>query len=535
MNAKFDPNTYQDNFDALLLQLSQEISNLSRAGIQDSAPHRDLENYIYELNSFYYRSFVERFCPNYKNSVKEEVSYLLQLSRQEDMVKHDIMANLKRYAKLYNQCKRLASLIEHWREENEQVRQPFSGDLDRHKLELYYALKSIYSNLLALQGLIQGLKALFEDQELVNIINNAAIPNDLLDVFSYLNGNNPLVMEHFNCLLIELRKLLNVQTKATIAKEDNYQVLEQTMASALQDLAALADKADKSIQAFYRRNVLEPLLLKAGLLSQYGRSSNWTQYERTAQDYKLYLHNLLYILEKALSLVHAPSRHLLRAASQISSLKPEHFGQLLPKLDELIKEINDLINDFPLAAEADFAYFTGKSLDIIDKSLTWLNALTEQEETATIAPLDLLLSKLEHELSYFQLRLEILTAQQNQSAQVFTRLAQIDQMLFSYLVLITDIRADLERLLAPRNLSRAWKDMQVKVEHLALEKGRYFPSDYLDLLDKYRVETRMTGQHSNIILHEEGDIFIIKVENLREEEVPYLVISQHAPASDTKD
>ncbi len=532
MSVKVDLNTYQDMFDSLLLQLSREIGSLSRAELKELSAHPDGETYIYELNSFYYRSFVEKFCPDYKNAIKEDISKLLHLSLQEDMVKHNIVTNLKRYTKLYNQCKRLASLLEEWHLENAQAQQSFSTELERYGLELFYALKSIQTSLRSLQEMMQGLQSLLGDQQLLDIVNNVTIPLDLFNILLCLDGDNRIVMEHFNYLLIELRQLLSTQRETVPNKETGRSELAKITSSAIQELSKHIDKADKSLLAFYRRNILEPLSFKAGLLEQYSSSSNLIQFDRTAHDFELYLQGLLYVFEKALAIAPDPSSHLLRSVNQLAHLKPDFSGQIPASLDELVKETNGIINSFPLVKGADFDYFSDKSNDILNKCQTWLDTLTDPGEFAHIAPLDLRLGQLKHELSYFQLRLEILNTQQSQAVQTYTRLNQIGQILASYLTLITDIKADLERMLAPRNLSRAWKDMRVKVERVALEKGRYFPHDYLDLLDKYRVETRISEEPDNIVLYDEGDIFIIKVEDLCEEEVPYLVVSQQKPAAD---
>ncbi|MDD3272177.1 MAG: hypothetical protein PHR04_08800, partial [Syntrophomonadaceae bacterium] len=112
--------------------------------------------------------------------------------------------------------------------------------------------------------------------------------------------------------------------------------------------------------------------------------------------------------------------------------------------------------------------------------------------------------------------------------EVLKHLLTIVNMLDNYLNLLANIRADLERILAPRNISRAWKEVNVKVDRVPLQKGQVFPLDYLYLLDKHLVETRLCqdGQEDNLILHEEGDLFIIRVDELLEEEMPYLVIAQ---------
>lgn len=531
MSIKVDPNTYQDMFDSLLQQLSREIGSLSRAGLKESASHQDWESYIYELNSFYYRSFVEKFCPDYKNAVKEDITNLLQLSLQEDMVKHHIITNLKRYTKLYNQCKRLASLLEGWRLENARVKELYSVDMERYGLELFYALKNVQTNLLSLQETMQGMQSLLGDQQLIDIANHGTVPFDLFNICVCLDGDNRMMMENYNYLLIALRRLLSLQQNRAPNKEIVRTELAQDTTSAIQELSRHIDKADKSMLSFYRRNILEPLSLKAGLLAQYSSSGNPVQFDRAIQDFELYLQGLLFLLEKALAIVPVPGRHLLQAVKPLARLKPGWSEQIPAKLDELAKEASGIINDFPLAKGADFDYFGGKSQGLLNKCQAWLDNLPGQHEFAHIALLDLQLGKLRQELAYARLRLEILETQHSQAAQTYDRLNLIGQMLASYCTLITDIKADLERMLAPRNLSRTWKDLRVKVERVALEKDRYFPHDYLDLLNKYRVETRISEQPDNIVLYEEGDIFIIKVEDLCEEEVPYLVVSQQKPAA----
>lgn len=535
MTLNIDLNAYQNIFDSLLQQLSQEVNSISASKLPASDSYEDREHYLLAVNSFYYRSFIEKFCPDFKNTIKEEVAGLLNLARQEGTVKRDIMASLQRYAKLYNHCKRIAALLDNWRLENQEQQQSYGGDLERYSLELYYALKNIHSLLAVLQELLQSLNKLTGDQELVNIVNRALIPLDLLNLSSYLDAKHPLLLEHLNYLLVELHKLRNSLTKIPIDKENSRQLAEAIRVQAITDLAALIDKSDKSLLAFYQRNILEPLRLKAGLLSLYEQAGSRVQIDRAAQDFELYLNNLLLVLERVLAFRPAPSRQLLPSLNLIALLKPGYAAQLLPQLDESIKELNSLINDFPLSGEADFAYFAVKSQDIISKARPWLDTLAANDEISLIAPLNTILNRVELELSFLQTRLEFLSAKQTQSALAYARLSNITQALSSYYKLIMDIQADLERLLAPRNLSRAWKDLQLKVEHITLEKGRYFPGEYIDLLDKYQIETRLAEQESNIILYEEGDLFIIKVEDLREEEMPYLVVSQQRPATAAKD
>ncbi|HBK54265.1 MAG TPA: hypothetical protein DDZ44_10045 [Syntrophomonas wolfei] len=63
------------------------------------------------------------------------------------------------------------------------------------------------------------------------------------------------------------------------------------------------------------------------------------------------------------------------------------------------------------------------------------------------------------------------------------------------------------------------------MEKINLQKGREFPEEFLYLLDKYQIASRVSPERPNLILEEEGDIFIFKVDDLQEELIPFFVVS----------
>ncbi|MEN6351071.1 MAG: hypothetical protein ABFD08_16960, partial [Syntrophomonas sp.] len=145
-NNEVDFNSYCQDMETFLLQLRQETLSLCRPASQDIEKAEEWERYLYEISSFYYRSFHQRFFPAYRNSIKQEVSALLKISGQEDMIKNDLMANLKRYARLFNHIKRIFTLLRSWQSENEQQIPIIRHELDRNSLQLLYALKTVQAS-----------------------------------------------------------------------------------------------------------------------------------------------------------------------------------------------------------------------------------------------------------------------------------------------------------------------------------------------------------------------------------------------------
>jgi len=89
-----------------------------------------------------------------------------------------------------------------------------------------------------------------------------------------------------------------------------------------------------------------------------------------------------------------------------------------------------------------------------------------------------------------------------------------------------NILHDLERLFAPRNISRLWKGIAIKLNQIPLQDGQPIPHEYEYLIDKYHISTRLSDKDDYTVLHQEGDLFIIQVEQLTVEEIPYLIVSR---------
>ena len=189
---EFNPDFFTAQLEQILSTLRREIERSIPSPTLLQEENEELDNYIFELNSFYYRSFTERLFPFYHSSVQEEVSRLLKLSRQENMVKMDIMANIKRYAKLYNQVKSILSICKTSRENVDEDLLAISREQDQRVVELLYTLKQLENDFINLKALISRINTWLEDGELMFLIKThpAAIP--ALQMASSLDRNRLL-------------------------------------------------------------------------------------------------------------------------------------------------------------------------------------------------------------------------------------------------------------------------------------------------------------------------------------------------------
>jgi hypothetical protein len=192
---------------------------------------------------------------------------------------------------------------------------------------------------------------------------------------------------------------------------------------------------------------------------------------------------------------------------------------------DTLSVINNIFNELVPASNPDFKYFSNRARLIIEQSYSFYYKLTNNQNIKNCGMLFSALNRIAADFLLLEGRTELLLNKNDHAGKISSESLTLVNILDSYLNLLANTRADLERLLAPRNLNRIWKDINIRIDRLPLEKGQLIPDDYRYILDKFAVETHIAEDLDMVILHEEGDIFIIRVDEIVEEEVPYMIIS----------
>lgn len=524
MDSKdFNPEFFTQQLEQMLCRLREEIDSALPSFTREDAD--ELDKYLLELNSFYYHSFSERLFPLYKNSVQDEITRLLKISSQEDMVKRDIMANIKRYAKLYNQVKNVLSLFKASRENAGEALLVISREQDYRSVELLYTLKQLHKGFTSLEELSARTLNWMQDQELLPLVQNHAAALPALQLISSLDRDNPAVSDAVNRLLVYLAHL--AKSIARLQRQPDHKkqihgILEE-MKDRHPDFLPIDGVND--LRNFYKVQIEAKVNLYLKVLSLGLNSAESDIFNRSLLDFENWVTGLICLIEKAIS---GYTPVICGSASLNYQLHASFIEKLNGDIREMAEAIAGIKKDLSDSGEPDFAYFSSRTLETLQPLLLQLKEARSSQGLVCFPELANLLNRLEVELSLWMARIDLLDQKQEHHNEVLKQFLSIVNMLDNYLNLLANIRADLERILAPRNISRTWKDASVKVVRIPLEQGQVFPPDYLYLLDKHLVETRIAqdGQENNLILHEEGDIFIIRVDELLEEEMPYLLIAQ---------
>ncbi len=528
-DIKIDQEFFSSRLDFFLLELRKEIDSVCQPAVKGMGEVENLDDYVYQLNTFYYRSFHERFFSEYKSSIQEEVTRLLRLGRQEEMLKKDILATIKRYAVLYNQVKKLSTILQAIREESNRELLHIKLNNEQPGMELFYALKNLQQSLKSLNNDIEEIFFLLKDKKLRNVLEQFPDTRVLLRLISSLDTDKPRLMDKYKRLMMQLHQCRSLLRHLRQNKYSGNEISRELSKHIKEDFPLLLKElAAANLLPFYEKTLQKRITMYVDLLELHIRLKQETQISAAARDFEDYLEDFLTLADKASLYRSEKNVDLLDSAALIAEIKQEDIENWKDGISSIFNSLNNLVNELPESGEADYSYFSKKTREILNKAHPLLNSSIKERVSQNIPPLGAVLNRVHMELSLLQAKIDFLDEKYLHSSTVLQSFLSIVNTVDAQLNFLANIKADLERLLAPRNIARVWKDMHIRVERIAMEKGKPFPTDYLYLLDKYQVETRISEDKTNTILHEEGDIFIIKVDDLLEEDLPYLVVSQRA-------
>lgn len=499
----------------LLQQLKNEVNLIVADLSVNNNNLPEIDAYICQLNTFYYQSFEHHFMPIYMQQIQELVADTLHLSRTQTMVKKDVMAIIRRYAVLYNQVKTVSALLSKAREEIEAPRLNLERNQRVLTLQERDKLEQLLNRLQLVHKLVVQALGLRAKEAYADAITSSSLSREAARVWSKLDSANLQVVNDANHVYqaLNLMVILTDDLSQSSSLEDAVAILN--------DIREWFNKIENihtsPLRSWFDDGLKPSLLWNMELMDMYLHQQQLNLAVTTGRGLQQWLSPLTIVLQQQQMLLTDGS--LLAPALPCQEVTPawlanleqrlirseQNTETLLTQLASPAAEDRDSIFDH-IELQNDYDYYYDLIHDCPDLSIgSFLNQICLN--------LCLIISEM-----------ETARDQQNACQHISGYYRGIIEWIDRYSHLLSNISSDLERLLAPRNLTRIWKGMDIRIEHLALKKGGTFPADYAHLLDQHQVETRISDRDFSI-LHEEGDLFIIRVDDLVEEEMPYIIIS----------
>ncbi len=513
---------YTQILEELLARLRREVDAQSTmAKIPGEA---DIDQYLLHINSFYYQSFLEHYLPLYQQRWHQEVKELLMLSQQQGVLETNIMSTLKRYTRLHNLLKTLLQSIQVFFHINEQEARLMQEETMRQGTELLLVLTDLEHQLQSLQTYLLRIVPYLEDQELMSYLAQYPGYAAILNVAEAPFQGPARCPRALIQAISEVTYLIALLNSPVLNNQAGQTRLAMDMQQRIKHLKAANDSDDPISAWITGQFTLELSLYCQALLS-----------EQTAADIKALILERLKGWQKFLQL---RASNQLSPGAELSSLM--FMGPTSAEsLQESLRDVEFALNQLGQLTTA-LQHNPEPSYQILVQVREWLafwspflRSMSNEAEVRQTPHLNALLHQARGAISMLSHQLSMIETARRRSAYNQDQVERMRTLAETQLAHLGQLKSDLDRLLAPRNVARTWKDMGVRLVKVPLQNGQAFPSDYIHLLEQARWEPRTdTSRPDYTILHEEGDLFIIQVLNEEQVEIPFMILTRQPSAQE---
>lgn len=509
----FDNTRYNQILEELLDRLRDEVALLAKVG--ETADNPDLDQYLLDVNTYYYQSFHQQFIPQYLHSIQEEITRLMRISQQQDTLAANIMSTLKRYARLHNLLKSITLQMEAGahRQSAEQVL--YTSERYRQGVELGLTVMGLEISMQTLIRWLETARQWMMDQELMNYWREYPGFVSALLMMEEYSDDAAMAWHAMDRIQSELGYIL-------FALQQTPGESRELRSDIWQHLDLLKNEHDpEAIKIFVGQKLLPELqvYMTAAETCQVSgvpvkemviqRIKGWQKVLQAGRDCQ--------VGHQPLGLHVLPHLHHIQ----------------LTDLEELLRDVESSAQSLHATAaglragEQDLAQDHLKQVrEWLDFTIGFFRSISKEQEIKRVPELWGHVHQVRLGLSFLSNQVSMMETSWQRNTLYRDQASRTEIMLEDYRLHVSGVLSDLERLLAPRNVSRTWKDMGVHLERISMLPGELFPSEHLQLLNRFRVETDIREDvPENTILQAEGDIFIIQVMDAEEIEMPYLRVS----------
>ncbi len=499
VNPAFFSTKLEEILDSVRLEVSDITNNLTFSSDFDQ-----IEKQILILNEYYYRSFLERVFPQYLKESKKEITSVLNLSIKEEQLQKIVASSIKRYAQLSNLIKHLLFKLNAWTQINEERIKRLNSETIRSHHHLSTKLSSWLDTFAQVVAIFANLDSIIKDQELLNA-GQCFFP--LVSFFDFLISRDKNNLES-NADLDRLE---------TAIKSQYHQVRQATSVPLDYTREDITSEYDENLNIIAEIKLPQEITWIKDLICHYQLSP------KSAPWINDILESILLLFAKAKVRGNFIQPGLLSIALVLrshNSSSQELIKSIFAQYDEC-----GLYNNPDNFELAEFHESIGPKLNSIAEIC---------QEMQTIIPAKNFDAAFLNTIYRFQAETHYL---HNSAAAEVEHLAKRSALIDEYenlnsalkdkCTFLQNFSADIERLLSSRNLNKNTLGINIKIDRVALVPGKPFPSEYLYLLDKYRIAAQIDEKFEiPYLLTTEGDIYIIQAGTEIVEEIPIITIGQ---------
>lgn len=517
---------YRDQMDSFLRQLKNELDAQGRAISTPVSSQDSLDEYLLELNTFYYESFHRKFFPLYSQTINNDIRNLLHIGQQEEILKQDILANLKQHARLFNQVKNIAATLERKRQELQTIWFKNQRGTDERSVNLLFIIKECAGSCNSFLSVVRNLQILLEDQKLMTALNQHPAHAMAANLIGDWEPENSKAVRDFNRLLAGWQ----LAAKLLIKFQENPAPDKEALELLIQELDKIDSnwdnrKVPSTIRKWYQQYIQPNFRLYLESISLGSEKRNHRHTGQTAARFAAWLNSLLIVIEQSMTYRSRVGPHVINQLSLLIKTDKDYMKELDVYISRVLHSIEELILSLSSSTQASYDNHSkrmGGLLTVIDEYL-------KQQLDRSLMSRGVLLAtdigQFINQINYLESRIELLDEQEEHYIYASGQYRAIIGSLDSYLKLLRDSREDLNRMLTPYYIQKSFQGLELSIEHVTITEGSILPAQYYYLMNEMAIDTE-TDAPTGRILHEEGDIFIIRLNELTETEIPKIIIAK---------
>ncbi len=524
--SALDTQAYKHTVDDLLHELKNQVDRQTLAAASEAGLN-SLDEYLLELNTFYYKSFHNRFFPHYEQIIQEDIRNLLHLSQDEAILKQNILALLKRYARLCNRVKHTSALWERKRQETQALRSECSQGSEERNVSLLYYLKEMYGNWNSFLTLIQNIQAMQQDDLFMAALKQYPPHAAAANLIAAWNPENSRETRDFNRLLaswkLSTRLLGKLQDDPSPSRE-SYETLMQEIKQA--DLNWDNRKVNPVVRTWYQQYIQQAFRLYWECLNLNAEKRDSRLISKAARQFEEWLNSLLTVIEQSMLYKSRGWEELAVQADLLAKIDKACLNEMDSYTSRLLQSMDELIQSLSISNRADYRNHSQRAGALLNLSSERLQEELENKSIPRSSIIKSALERLKYQNEYLETGIELLNDKEDHSVNTRSQCQAILDALDSYLELLTNIKDELNRMLSPRHLKNIFQNIDLKMEHALILPGASFPSQYNYLIVEKMIETEVSDMPGGQILYTEGDIFVFHLDDSIVYEIPKIIVAK---------
>lgn len=525
MDANLETQKYFDLLNQLLSEMRSNIESQSRPRVGTEACDR-LDDYLLELNSYYYESFVNRYWPDFRKMMTGDLRDLHNLNLQDGSLKRMVLQSIKQQAKIFNQGKTISAQLRNKHRDIRKLALSLQHDLDSAGLQLIYIWKEFSRYWTSFLTEIRKMQNFLDDKPMVAALT--AYPA-LAAVGVFLQTWTPPDAKSnrdLNRLIAAWQLGVRLLAKSALEPFPGKETC-QLLVSELEKIDSSWDnrKTPAAVRAWYQQHVQKTFQFYLDVLRIGAERNDRRLVAGSSSQMQEWLQTLLVVLEKGLVYRQENSAELISHFSMVGKGGSETLRDLVIFAARILQGAEETIGGLTSSPQASYSLYSQRCSQVLAESIAYLeqNLESAANSVSFLAPQ---LRLLKDQLELLAAQLELWDEQAGKIEQLNDQYRTLLDSLDAYLLLLQSIQEEQGRVLDARHLRQLFPEMDLHLEHLIIASGSSFPRSHQNLVDEGWIKTQASDAPENRVLFAAGDIFIARLDGQEEREIPEIIIAR---------